>query len=109
MKAVVIDRMEITRVRAVDYNYPQYQYVYNDSTYINSDRSAHAKGLDVGDSTTIIFNKNNPDEAIIYNFFRYWIPLPYLIIGVLIASFIYFVVINIADYIDFRNDPKYDD
>ena len=109
MKAVIIDRIETSGRRSVNYDYPQYTYNYNDSIYINADRNAHSKRRSPGDSVTIIFKKEKPDDAIIYNFFRYWIPLPYLIIGVLMALFFYFAAINFADYIDFKNNPdKYD-
>jgi hypothetical protein len=106
MKAVVTDQIETRgRRRYTTYNYPQYSFCYNDSTYITADRSAHAKGLAIGDSVTILFTKDNPGDAVVYSFFRYWIPLPYLIIGAILSIFFYFAAINIADYIDWKNDP----
>jgi hypothetical protein len=109
MKAIVIDRIETQgRRRYTIYHYPQYRFNYNDSTYITADRSAHAKSFAIGDSVSIIFRKDNPGDALVYDFFRYWVSLPHLLIGILLALFFFFACINIADYIDFRNDPNYD-
>ena len=110
MKAIVIDQIEAQgRRRYTTYRYPQYRFDYRDSTYITAGRGAHTKGFAIGDSVSIIFREDDPGDAIVYDFFRYWVSLPHLLIVVLLALFFFFACINIADYIDFRKDPTYDD
>jgi len=93
--AVVIDRIEHRTRRGPSY-YPQFQFVYNDSTYTSADKLFWTSDKEPGDKLTVIFPKGQPEEAIIYTVVSYWIYLPALLISFMISFFVFamFVIIK---------------
>ena len=93
-KATVIDRIEQRR-RKGEYYYPQFQFVYNDSTYISSDKLFWTSGWEPGEKLTVIFPEGQPEQAIIYTFVSYWIYMPALLIGFMIFFFVFAMIVII--------------
>lgn len=87
--AAVIDRIEINDHWHRHYQYPQFQFTYNDSIYISADQLTWTRGKEPGDKVAVIFPKGKPEEAIIYTFVSYWIYLPALLISFMVAIFIF--------------------
>ena len=68
-RAIVIDKLLKEMVGPDEnYNYPQYMFRYNDSTYISADRNSALSNLSIGDSVTVVFRQDNPGDAVVYKF-----------------------------------------
>ena len=111
-KAIVIDKLYGDgkgRRPHSGYKYPQYSFRYNDTNFITADRNVYARNLSIGDSVTVIFRKDNPGDAVVYKFISYWVSLPHILVGLLIAAFFPFTAIVIGEYIEFKKNPdEYD-
>ena len=90
-EATVID---IVRQRG-KFHYPQFQFVYNDSTYISSDKLFWTSGWEPGEKLTVIFPKKEPGQAIIYTFVSYWISMPALLLSFMIFFFVFAMIVII--------------
>ena len=105
-KAVVIDELVGSGRKGGTYYYPQYRFSYLDSEYVNADRHASLARFDIGDSLVVIFRKNNPSDAIAFNFIPYWIPLPTLLLGVLLSLILPSIAFVFDQYLQFRKEQQ---
>jgi hypothetical protein len=90
-EATVIGRIE----QRGKFHYPEFQFVYNDSTYISSDKLFWTSGWEPGEKLTVIFPEGQPEQAIIYTFVLYWIYMPALLLGFMIFFFIFAMIVII--------------
>jgi hypothetical protein len=90
--ATVIDRIESTE-RRKHYFYPQFQFGYNDSIYISADQLYWTREKRKGEMITVIFPKGDPEDAVVYTFVSWWIPLPPLLISFMIFFFFFAVIV----------------
>jgi hypothetical protein len=99
-KAEVVDRLRTTvRTKAVGRStviwYPQFQMTYEDSVYIFADHDFWARSYTTGETATVIFLPDKPKDAVVYNFLRYWISLPVLIVSFVLSLFFFIIPVII--------------
>lgn len=105
-KSVVTDILLGRGRKGVVYEYPQFSFVYNDSSYFGADKFARHRNYSIGDSTNIIFTRDNPSEAIVYDFLRYWIPLPVLLFGILLSLIFPAIAFVFNQYSEFKKEQQ---
>ncbi|MBL7746467.1 MAG: hypothetical protein JNM19_03520 [Chitinophagaceae bacterium] len=110
-KAVIIDKLfGVTKggpIYGSEYYYPQFQFAYQDTLYINADASFDFRGFAIGDTIRIYFPKETPAQSRIYTFETFWlrrIELFYF----LVCGFLFFAFPKIAQvfYNDFLKKQK---
>ena len=90
-EATVIDHIPQRR----GHYYPQFQFTYDDSTYVSEDKLIWTSGSEIGEKLTVIFPKGQPEQAIIYTFVSYWIYFPLLAISFMICFFVFAMIVII--------------
>lgn len=105
--AVVIDELwgaGRTRSGPVGGYYAQFQFVYNDSTYISADRSLAGRSKKTGDKITVIFSQGQPDDAKVYGFLSYWFSVPQWIVGFIVAFGIFIIPVVYGQYAAYKRE-----
>lgn len=88
------------------YQYPQFSFVYEDSTYISSDKNMYAKTRSIGDRVTVIFTPDNPGEARIYSVLTYWVSFPALLISGLLIGLVFGILFVIGQYDLYKKESR---
>ena len=92
IKAEVVDLLPATGRGGVEYTYPEFAFRYNDSVYYLEEDRSYTWQMKLGDKTTVIFLKGEPENARVYNFFVYWVILPRFLLSLMVAIFLFAVL-----------------
>jgi hypothetical protein len=110
VKAVVVDKLwgrgAGYRTGGRDFQYPQMQFTYRDSTYLFAQSHNILGSYNIGKKLTVYFPEGEPGKAKIYSFITFWISLSQLFFGFMIAVFPFMMVIFRGWYIDFKKQYK---
>lgn len=88
------------------YKYPQFSFVYDDSTYISSDKNMYAKTRDIGDRVTVIFPAGMPEEARIYSVITYWVSFPALLVSAFLVAIFLGIVFVKNQYDQYKREME---
>jgi len=102
-KGEVIDKISLPRKR-VDVWYAQWQYVVDKDTFLFVDKRPFIRLRNIGAKATIIYRKEDHQQAMVYNF-QFWIRLPLI----LLASIIAFFIFAVSQFVIHWNDKEWFD
>ncbi len=101
--AVVVDKLYLIGEHK---KYIQVKFLYKGEVYYTASRAILFRYKRIGRPATVIFPEGEPEQAVIYNFFVFWISVPAIGISFMIAYLLFKIPFLWGQYVAFKREYR---